>query len=99
MLIGKIEPILYDELCVMAQWLIENSDSLESAESTTQTYQMWIGLGSETIFFQQKRREPDLDAFGEIRQAIVYQALGRVKTLLTGKDTKQTLQKTSLDNN
>ena len=44
-------------------------------------------------------RESDLDAFGEIRQAIVYQALGRVKTLLTGKDTKQTLQKSSLDNN
>ena len=51
-LIGKIEPILYDELCVMAQWLIENSDSSESAETTTQTYQMWIGLGSKTIIFQ-----------------------------------------------
>ena len=53
-LIGKIEPILYDELCVMAQWLMENSDSSESAESTTQTYQMWIGLGSETIFFSMR---------------------------------------------
>ena len=42
-LIGKIEPILYDELCMMAHWLIENSDSSESVETATQTYQMWIG--------------------------------------------------------
>ena len=42
-LVGKIEPILYDELCVMAQWLIQNSESSELAETATQTYQMWIG--------------------------------------------------------
>ena len=46
-LIGKIEPILYDELCVMANWLMENSDNKDAIESSTQTYQMWIEFGSE----------------------------------------------------
>ena len=51
-LIGKIEPILYDELCIMANWLMENSNSTDAIESSTQTYQMWIGFGSERFLVQ-----------------------------------------------
>ena len=51
-LIGKIEPILYDELCVMANWLMENSDNTDAIESSPQTYQMWIGFGSERYLVQ-----------------------------------------------
>ena len=41
-------------------------------------------------------RTPLSDAFGEIRQAIVFQALARVKEILTGKGPKQTQQKSRI---